>query len=444
MSDLYPYQQAGVKWLEDRPRALLGDEPGVGKSAQLLKAAEGRTLVVAPAMVLDGGTWDDEHAKWAPDLDLTQVSYSSLNQRARTEKGGSTVLDDLRSEYTGHYDTVILDEAHYVKGRKTHWTRAVKQLRCDQMYLATGTPIPNWANELFVLLQLIWPERARPGQDFGSYWRWAKLWFNIYELWGGMKVGKPLDDTDTGWLRFHQDNLGDRFLQRLRDDVQPDLPPLTTQRVMCPMTPAQARVYKSLKKDFIAFLENGSELIAWNTAAQTTQLAKCCTDLSLLNSSAKPRGKFDQLRWRLESQARPSLVAGHFRRTVNTAAEVAASLGLDAWVIHGGTPRAERRRIIERFKQGNVPVLCATIDTISEGLNLVAADTVHLIERSWRPSRNEQVIRRLHRLGQTRPVTVLEYVTPDTADEHMLRVLAGKTDQAMAALRPRELAQLLR
>ena len=57
-------------------------------------------------------------------------------------------INRLRKEWRGHWDAVIIDEAHYIKGRDTSWTWAVKQLgrNCDQIVLMTGTPIPNWAH----------------------------------------------------------------------------------------------------------------------------------------------------------------------------------------------------------------------------------------------------------------------------------------------------------
>ena len=57
-----PFQREGVDWLIHTLRALLADEPGLGKSAQLLKAAVEPVIIVAPAMVLESGTWDDEIA----------------------------------------------------------------------------------------------------------------------------------------------------------------------------------------------------------------------------------------------------------------------------------------------------------------------------------------------------------------------------------------------
>lgn len=438
------HQREGIDFLKSRPRAALFDEPGLGKSAQTLLAATEPVLVVAPAMVLDSGTWDDEIAKWAPGLDVAQVAYSSLAERTRTAHGGSRPTPALRPGYRRRWGTVIADESHYLKGRKTSWTRAFKRIRADRLYQATGTPIPNWAHEAFVPLQLAYPEGAIRGGRFGSYWRWAGEWFQVGPTrFAPMAVGDLR--SDRSWAQFRRANWGDRMILRLRADCL-DLPPLTVQRWDVAMPASQARAYRELKRDFITWLDSGGEVVAWNQAAQFVKLLKAATGLEVLQRQADPvvgSGKLRALQTILADRPRPTLVVAHFRDSVAAAARVAQGLGAEAAVVDGGVSRSQRRSVIRAFQSGALPVLCATLDTISEGMTLTAADQVIRLERSWRPSRNEQVIRRLHRIGQQRPVLVIDLVTTGTLDERVLRMLAAKTDQQMRALGPGELRAAL-
>lgn len=448
----YAYQEDGIAWLRglgdlpaDPGRGLLADEPGLGKSRQLLMAAEGRTLVVAPSMVLDGGVWRDEVARWRPDLDVTCAPYSMLNAREKTGRGsGTRPVDRLRPEYAGHWDTVILDEAHYIKGRKTSWTKAVLQLDADRVYAATGTPIPNWAYELFTLLQLLNPSERRQGAKYGSYWRWVAEWFDVGATrYSQMAVGDPLDDSPQGWSRFYDENLSGRFLQRLRDDVLTDLPPMTEQTLLLPMKPAQLKLYRQLKKDFVAWTESGEEVVAWSSGGLHTKLAKVCTGVEIEDPSSPCSSKLDALQERLADQARPSLVVCQFRATAQAAYDRAVKAGRSPAVITGDTSSRVRSEILDRYRAGDFDVLCATVETVSEGLTLTHADTVHMVERSYRPSKNEQAIRRVHRIGQTRPVTVLHYVSKGSVDESMVRLLKQKTDHQVRVLKASELAALL-
>lgn len=449
---LRPYQQDGVAFLQERPRAFLGDELGLGKSAQLLHAARGRTLILASAMIHDGGVWEDEIAKWRPDLDATLVAYTSLPAREKTPKGGTRPLPKPRREYAGPWDTIICDEAHYLKGRDTTWTRAVQKLHrtTDRIYLATGTPIPNWAEDLFIPLQLL----HEPGdRRFSSYWRWLQRWFKIYKPpYGGTKVSGLLacdrecrkQSVCEHWLEFHDANLGDLFLQRLRDDVLDDLPPLSQYTIEVDMVPAQRRAYEELKRDFIAWVEQTDrEIVAWNTAAQATQLAKVTTGLEILDPDATGSGKLDRLRHLLQERTQPTLVVGHFRRTVGACADIGVDLGMRVAVVTGATPAKERRRVVQGFQAGEFDLMVGSLDVISEGLTLTRADMVIFVERSWRPSRNEQALRRIHRIGQTRPATAVHLISRDSSDERMSRVLSKKTDQQIRALRPRDLLEVL-
>lgn len=451
-----PYQVAGTAWLRERPHSYLGDEPGLGKSRQLLEAATEPALIVAPAMVIDSGTWDDEIARWAPGLDVTVTAYSRLNAREKTGKGTATrPVDRIADDLDRDWGTQIYDEAHYLKGRQTSWTKAAQRLvrRSERVHLASGTPMPNWAHELFVPLQLIHPEKARPKGALASYWRWAGEWFDTSPTrWSnglpsvGRMLGcdptcerRPAVDPCAHFLAFADANFDGRFLQRLRDDVLTDLPPLTEQIVRTPMTSAQAKVYRALKKDFVAWTAAGHEVVAWNDAALNVKLAKCCTGLPVLTGE-RGSGKLEQLAADLEGRARPTLVLGHFNDTLRACADVARAVGASAEVIDGHTSRARRRSIVREFQAGGLDVIVGSLEVVAEGLTLTAADMCIFVEKSYKPSRNIQAMRRIHRLGQDRPVTVRDYVTPGTVDERVRQLLAEKTDEQMRVL---SAAQLL-
>lgn len=449
--ELLEHQIEGIRRLSESPRMLLADEPGLGKTVQMLKSATEPVLVVAPAMVLTAGVWDDEIELWAPGIDATQVSYSSLCERGprgkvhRDAHGFPIVAP--KPEYRKRWGSVLCDESHYLKGRKTSWTVGVSKLITDRLVLATGTPIPNWAHEAFTALRLIHPEEASPGGRFGSYWRWAKEWFDVGpSVWAQQEVKDPLDDSDEGWARFREENWGDRMLLRLREDCL-DLPELTEQRWDVEMTQPQAKAYRELKKDYVTWLESGEEIAAWSQAAQVVKLMQCATGLEILGGGDRAfggSGKLKALRAILEDRPLPTLVVAHFRSSVDAAARCAESVGKTALTVHGGLTGRTRGTAIRAFQNGEVDVLCASLDTISEGVTLHqgGADQVVFLERSARPSKNEQAMRRLHRMGVERPITSIDLVAEGTIDEHILKLLAAKTDQQMRALGTAELSQL--
>lgn len=446
---LLQHQVEGIEWLQHRPRALLADEAGLGKSAQALLVAEEPVLIVAPAMILESGTWDDEIALWSPGIDATQVSYSSIAQRGKRgtvpRDANGFPMTPLKPEYRRRYGSVILDEAHYIKGRKTSWVHAISKLDSDLIRMLTGNPIQNWAQEAFMLLCMLWPDKARAGHEFGSYWRWAKEWFEVEkDFFGAMQVGEALDDTDEGWARFREENWGDRMIRRYREDCL-DLPPLTHQDWFVRMSAEQQKLYRQLKKDFVAWLDSGVEISVWSEPGMLVKLAQLATGTRVLDPSAKLDGKLAVLKTILSDRPEPTLVVAHFRDSVDQCQRVAEELGLRVGKSRGGMTSTERSQAIRGFQRGELDVLVASVNTVSEGLTLHqgGADQIVKVERSWTPTKNEQVDRRLHRIGVLKPVHSIDLITLGTVDVHMDKVLKEKTDQQIKALGSRDLRGLV-
>lgn len=465
MTPLKEHQQGDIEFIRSQGRVLLANEPGLGKSRSAIASIDSaaRKLIIAPGLVITGGTWEDELAKWASDpATYTVAPYSMLNDRVRTGNGsGTKPVQRLRSEYTGHWDAVVVDEAHYTKGRKTSWTWAVQQIckNANVVVTMTGTPIPNWSHELFTILQTLYPEESKPGTRFGSFWRWAGEWFdttptrfsNGNPVVGEMKaclvaktdcLSRPPDDPCEHYLAFTQANLGERYRRVLRRDCL-DLPPFTEQTVKVPLDTAGKRYYRELKKDFVTNMD-GEEVVAWSQGAVNVMLDKITTSPWLLNPEGEPRGgKLEQLRFDLESRTRPTLVFAHYRSTVDACVAVANSTGRSAASVHGGTSDKDRAAAISAFKAGRLDVLVGSLETLAEGLTLTVADTAIFVEKSYKPSRNEQAVYRIYRMGQERAVTVLDYVCPSTVDSKKRDLLATKNDRQMRTLTAAQFAALL-
>lgn len=462
----YEYQREGIEAIQAKGRILLADEPGLGKSRQTIEALDGgKVLVVAPKLILSSGTWDDEIAKWSDHPELwTQAAYTGLNQRGARNR----IMEEAKPEYLQQFDAVVLDEAHYVKGRGTSWTKAVEQISARNSSSAfvalTGTPMPNWAHEVFTLLRLLYPEdaRSRPGHvvRFGAYQRWLNEWFvrkvNPFssqpgsELIGGLlgcgnREGcrnRPPNDPCEHWLEFTEANLGARFLRRLRDDVLDELPPLTEETILTPMDTDQARMYRELKKEWVTETPEGEEVITWTVGSRNVLLDRITTSGWFASMTGEPRGgKLERLRHDLSSRSQPTLVLAHYRDSVEACARVAETTGARAGFVHGGVSKSGE--VVKAFKDGKLDVLVGSLETVSEGLTLTQADMAIFVEKSYKPSRNEQAMRRVHRIGQTRPVTVLDYVTPKSVDSNKRLLLKEKTDQQMRALTAAQFTALL-
>ena len=466
------YQQEGIDWIRRVERGILADEPGLGKTRVAIEAFDGgRNLVIAPKLIIEGGVWRDELRKWSKDPDnpdkWTVLPYTMLNARKQVGNRASSTrpINVLRPELKKQkWDALILDEAHYVKGRDTSWTWAAQWINrgASATLPMTGTPIPNWSHEMFSLLQLIYPEEAKRGQRLGSFWRWAEQWFDCEptKYSKGMPVAgemlacsrtpaqlkeclaRPATDPCEHYNKFVVENLGEHWLRRWRGDVL-DLPQKTDQEISTPMTAAAKKAYLSLKADFYAMYE-GKEIMKWSQGALNVALDKMTTSPWLLTQEGPPKGgKFEMLRYDLKNRVRPTLVLAHYQQTVEACVEVARSVGASAEPVHGGIPSGRRSKAIESFKSGRLDVLVGSLETIAEGHTFTEADMAIFVEKSFKPSRNEQAMYRVWRLGQTRPVTIKDYVTPNSVDAKKRRLLATKTDRQMRMMTAAQFMELI-
>lgn len=447
-----PYQRAGTQFLLDRKRAVLADEPGVGKTNQLLLAAEGKTLVLSPAALRD--VWVEEVQTWAPDLDYQWMSYGSLCDRTWNKKGTarSVVVPRLREGVSPEWDTIICDEAHYLKNRGTNWTIVVggtgvqkPGLRSDRLYLATGTPMPNWGHEIFMFLRLLYPGDPR----FKNYWAWVgehfKTWNPPYapkttEV-RGLHRGLSWDEVAVDW------GVAGRWLRREIDDVLPDLPPMTEQTIDVDMTPAQATAYRKLKKEWYTILpETGNAVASWNDGGIYQKMLQCSTGLSTLDldERADNSGKLDVLDELVRERTHPVLAFCIYKNTAEAAARrLRSHLGNDrVGVVSSRYSNNERLEEIRRFRAGDYQALVGTLGTMSEGHTLTQADTCIFIERSPRPVTNDQARRRIRRFGQTRPTLSIDLITNGTVDGLLSKLVLQKAGEVNLAITGFQLAAL--
>ncbi|RSM09077.1 hypothetical protein CDV31_007844 [Fusarium ambrosium] len=85
--------------------------------------------------------------------------------------------------------------------------------------------------------------------------------------------------------------------------------------------------------------------------------------------------------------------------------------------IDGQSSMPQRKQALETF--GNDPecnIMLASIGAVGEGIDLVSANSVHIIEPHWNPMAEAQAIDRVHRIGQQQDVDVVRYIVNDSIE----------------------------
>lgn len=406
-------------------------------------AARGKTLILSPAALAD--VWADEIELWQPDAEFHWMSYTGICKRVPKEPGkpASMVVPAPREGLSERWDTLICDEAHYLKGRTTNFTKVVARLKSERLYLATGTPLVNWSHEIFMLLRLLYPGDSR----FSNYRNWLGEYFRTFKPpWGGqftvevrgLHKGLTWDEVAKEW------GLDSRWLRRSLDDVLPDLPPMTTQTIRLQMTAKQAGVYKRLKNDWLAVLpDTGTEVVSWNDGGIYQKMLQCSTGLSTLDPGEKGSCKLDAVRDIMAERTHPTILFCAYINTAETLKALMEKMGRSVGVVSSRYTVNDRRKVVRSFREGELDVLVGTVGTLSEGVTLTRADTCVFVERSPRPVTNVQARRRIRRFGQTRPTLAIDLVTEGTVDEGLLKLLADKTEDIDSAITGFQLAAMV-
>lgn len=414
-SRLRPYQQAGSKALRKARRAVLADEPGLGKTATALDAASSPLLIVAPGHT--HGIWEDEIETWydsEPDIghyvgirrakiglehDITLTNYASLAEVMRPK-----------------WNTVIFDEAHTLRNRnaKTLFKAVRGRLRADYAFFLTGSPIFEHAGDLWPLLYLI--DRTR----WGAFWRYA-------ERYTFVSVG------DFGWsvegarnIPALRSEVADVVIQRTYEMVKRELPPLKRMKYRLKMTPKQEKAYRSLKKDMMLELADGNLLLAPSELAVMTRLRQLLVTPRLLGID-DDGAALEALKAEA-SKPRPLVIFTPFTEAIPYIYEALADGGYEVLeIIQGGMKPEAVTRAWRTFQaaQERGKALIASIH-VGTGWNANNSHEAFFIGMDWSAPVHDQAERRLRRDGQKNPVMARYFVNTGTIEEDQLEILGGK------------------
>ncbi|KAF5643190.1 SNF2 family domain protein [Fusarium sp. NRRL 52700] len=103
--------------------------------------------------------------------------------------------------------------------------------------------------------------------------------------------------------------------------------------------------------------------------------------------------------------------------------------------IDGQRSLGERTSALRCFRNDDsCTVMIATIGSIGEGVDLTAANFVHIVEPHWNPMLEEQALDRVHRMGQTRDVVATRYITSNSIEMFVKDIKDSKLDLINSSL----------
>ncbi|MEU1280571.1 DEAD/DEAH box helicase [Streptomyces sp. NPDC005805] len=450
---LRDYQLRGLGWLDLMTSLGLGgclaDDMGLGKTVTVIalhlrRARPEPTLVVCPASLL--GNWQREITRFAPGVPVHRFHGTD---RELPASGGGFVLTTYGTmrgsaeRLAAHgWGMVVADEAQHVKNPFSATAKALRTIPSPARVALTGTPVENNLSELWALLDWTTPGLLGPLTSFRA--RHARL------------VESGEDPAAAERLA----RLVRPFLLRRRKSdpgIVPELPPKTETDHPVPLTREQASLYEAVVRETMAAIEAADGMARRGLIMKLlTALKQICNHPAQFlkehgGSGPGTRGTgaagparlagrsgklalLDELLDTILSEDGSVLVFTQYVAMARLLAGHLASRAVPVQLLHGGTPVAERERMVDRFQSGEVPVFILSLKAAGTGLNLTRAGHVVHFDRWWNPAVEEQATDRAYRIGQTQPVQVHRLVTEGTVEDRIAEMLAGKRALADAVL----------
>lgn len=408
------YQREGIGFAKATfmDGCLIHDDMGLGKTVQAIAAVHNQStvkLVLCSAYMRP--QWAAEIQKWTEKLGLEPrpvfvlppaAERATAKRQARLAKlaVGDWLIAFYRDaeaamKLIGYKPfTIIVDEAHNLRGLGT---KQVDQVQGASTFAAgrialTGSALVNDVAKLFPVLNMV-----QPG-GFGNYWSFTERYASARRGEYGWQTG---DSSNMAELRQRMQHCS---IRRIKSDVADQMPFDTKY------TTVWLDVGPSAFKALESFNVRG---VSASTYASVIADAKRPAIVEAVASD------------------RAALLPGIVFTFLKSQARKLAQDIPDALAIDGDVDPMERKTRIDRYVAEmmalkKVPTLCATIDSVGEGLNMQWAKVVSFGALDLTPDRLRQGIGRAARMGQTGTVTVRFFVARGTSDEWAIETVAKK------------------
>lgn len=439
---LFPYQEQGILFAARAGRCLIADEMGLGKTIQAIGTAEllkkqfglNSVLIVCPTSLKY--QWESEIKKFT-DSSVLVIEGNHL-KRKEQYKGDefykivsyNSVANDLKVLKHLYSDMVILDEAQRIKNWKTQIATAVKRIESDYLTVLTGTPLENKLEELYSIVQYIDPFCLGPYYKF----------LNDYQV-TDPETGKVIGFKD---LNHIGELLSDFLIRRRKRDVLLQLPARMDKILTVPVTKEQLAMHEDFQYTVNRLVQKWrhqgflNENDRKRLLLSLGQMRMVADSTYILDQSTRYDTKVDELmnilREMIDNGNEKAIVFSQWERMTRLVSFELDKLGIPYKNLHGGVPSEKRKELINSFNEDPSIRVFLSTDAGSTGLNLQSASLIANLDIPWNPAVLEQRIARVHRMGQQRNVSVINFVSAGTIEERMLATLRFKSSMSEGVL----------
>lgn len=443
----FPHQVTGTLFLGD-PRAahkLLGDEPGLGKTRQVIDALRdiGASNVLVICQAIGKLVWRDEFMRWDGTRTLEVVSTRAARCTApvvivnydRISKGERALLRRL---YRRKWDVIVLDEADALRNPASRRAQLIlgddcdlRQClgaRADRIWALTGTPAPKHYGELWTLLHALRPELIRAGGHAKrpmSHMEFLHK-FCVVDRASDPRSPRILGSRNSALLK---PALQAFMLRRRKKDVLKSLPALRFGLMPVEIDPD---IVPEIVMADLALIESKLDALDIDEMGVLDRLASSAVwpTYRRLLGMIKGRIAHEIIAAELLGNTEKLIVFAHHRDVLDALYASTKALGLHPVLITGDTSTAQRHRAVDQFQNLATHRLFLG-QTVAAGatITLTAASQVLFVEPSTVPRDNVQAASRAHRIGQKNGVFARYLCVADSLDEKIMKLIGRRTDE---------------
>ena len=428
---LKDYQNFGATWISNLYHngfgAYLADDMGLGKTIQSISfiCSCGRNfnkpvLIISPKTVIYN--WQNEFRKFAPTQSVSIVYGNKVPSRLNDGDivyltTYETVVSHQDIFFDMEFDSIIIDEAQYVKNFRTQRYKILKRLNAYFRLALSGTPIENNLEELWTIFDLL-----NPGL-LGSYSSFMAKYQRLYD-----------DDLALNRLK---EIIKPFILRREKDSNLLSLPVRQDEYIYCNMGESQKSLYDNIlmmaRKNIVS-LPSRYEIKDNSIVLQALlYLREVCSEPRLLPPELQIPCEsckfeiFKEYSRRIMQNVNGKLIVySLFPRVLQILQNWSNSKGWKTFYIDGSTNN--RQGIINEFESSESGVFFISLKAGGVGINLVSCQYVIIYEPWWNLAVEEQAAARVYRVGQKKPVFIYHFLVQDSIEEkiHKLQELKNK------------------
>ena len=436
--ELKDFQRKGVAWLLVTKRGLLADQCGLGKTIQSIcmlqhlkdRGELGPTLIVVLASATK--QWEKEIKKFTK-LRVANVSGKTKGERMGLYSAGwwDVLIVNYELLWRDHdiIDEIelwhmIVDEISFIKNHRTKSAEILKNIadRCERVIGLSATPIQNNLLDIHSIMECIEPSLLP------NVFRFKKTFCDIKYVPIYTKRGVVRKEVIQGYKHLDTfKNIIEPFVLRRRlSEVDSELPDIVSENRFLTLGKRQKELYKKLRDDTLVLGKAGERK---KVTENIHNLQRIVDGIGYLEGEQDESCKLDYIMDLLSGDLRGEKVVifSRYKSTLQDLKKRFKAIGVRFIELSGDVPASQRKIYCEEFSNDPRCNACLGTQAMEMSLNLQAARFMILINNLFNPTRMEQVVGRIRRIGsEHKTIGVINLMTEGTMEKKYYDLLLKK------------------